>query len=85
MKITTTEPFLGLSPFIFGDPKYNNQGLVGINALSFMCNIDSQASRLFSMANPGNASTVNIQPGHVATNLTDSISGVKHFINNGKI
>ena len=42
MTVTTTEPFIGLSPFIFGDPKHNSQGLVGINSLNFMMNIGEQ-------------------------------------------
>ena len=41
-----------------------------------MCNINSQASRLFSLANPGVGSIVNIQLDHEAINLTDTVSGV---------
>ena len=75
MSITTTEPFLGLSPFIFGDPKYNNQGMIGITSLNFMCNVDSQASRLFSMVNPGRTSTVGIKLGHTNISEIDTLSG----------
>lgn len=65
---TTTEPFIGLSPFIFGDPKHNSQGMVGINSLNFMMNIGS-ANRLFSYAGPGSDSepefsTSQIRLGH---------------------
>jgi len=71
MTVTTTEPFIGLSPFIFGDPKHNSQGLVGINSLNFMMNIGSP-NRMFSYAGPGSdsksvVSTSSIRLGHSAT------------------
>ena len=71
MTVTTSEPFIGLSPFIFGDPKHNSQGLVGINSLNFMMNIGN-ADRMFSYAGPGSdgvpvASTSSIRLGHSAT------------------
>lgn len=50
--IRVTEPLLGLSPFIYGDATYNKQGLVGINAMSFVFNIDSSCKRFFSTASP---------------------------------
>jgi hypothetical protein len=40
-----------------------------------MCNIDSQASRLFSMVNPGRTSTVGIQLGHTSISDIDTLSG----------
>ena len=43
---------LFLSPFIFGDPEYNQQGLLGINNMTFTFNIDATCKRLFSTANP---------------------------------
>jgi len=46
--VRVTEPLLGLSPFIYGDAVYNKQGLVGINAMSFVFNIDSSCKRFFS-------------------------------------
>lgn len=42
-----TEP-LFLSPFIWGNPEYNSQGIMGINNMVFTMNIDSSLSRLFS-------------------------------------
>lgn len=42
-----TEP-LFLSPFIYGDAEYNNQGLVGINNMNFLINIDTNCRRVFS-------------------------------------
>jgi hypothetical protein len=50
--VNVTEPLLGLSPFIYGEPEYNKQGLVGINAMSFVFNIDSSCKRFWSTANP---------------------------------
>jgi hypothetical protein len=46
-----TEPLI-LSPFIFGNPEYNCQGLLGINNMTLTLNIDAQCKRLFSTANP---------------------------------
>jgi len=46
--VTVTEPLLGLSPFVYGDAAYNKQGMVGINAMSFVFNIDSSCKRFFS-------------------------------------
>ena len=43
---------LFLSPFIFGDPEFNQQGLLGINNMNFSINIDATCKRLFSTANP---------------------------------
>ena len=43
---------LFLSPFIFGDPEYNQQGLLGINNMNFTFNIDATCKRLFSTSNP---------------------------------
>jgi len=47
---TVTEPIMCLSPFIYGSPEYNSQGLVGINAMSFVFNIDSQVKHMWSSA-----------------------------------
>lgn len=44
-----TEPIL-LSPFIWSDPEFNCQGLLGINNMAFTFNIDSTASRVWSTA-----------------------------------
>lgn len=45
--VKLTEP-LFISPFIFGDPKYNNSGFLGINNFQVLCNIDSTMSRFWS-------------------------------------
>ena len=44
---TYTEPFLALSPFINTNPE-NQAGLVGINNLSLVLNIDATCKRVFS-------------------------------------
>lgn len=46
--VEVCEPLIGLSPFVFGDCDYNKQGLVGINAMSFVFNIDSSCKRFLS-------------------------------------
>lgn len=53
---TFTEPLLGLSPFIFGDPEYNCQGLLGINNMSLVFNI-GDLQRFWSCAR-GNISNI---------------------------
>jgi hypothetical protein len=45
-----SEPIF-LSPFIFGDPEFNCQGLLGINNMTFTFNIDATCKRLWSSAN----------------------------------
>jgi hypothetical protein len=45
-----TEP-LFLSPFIFGEPEFNCQGLLGINNMSFTLNVDSTCKRVWSNGN----------------------------------
>ncbi len=42
---------LFLSPFIYGDAEYNQQGILGLNAISFTFNMDATCKRLFSTAN----------------------------------
>lgn len=51
LTITVTEPFLALSPFINCQPSCNEAGLLGVNNMSIVCNIDSGARRLFSTMN----------------------------------
>ena len=48
---TFTEPFVALSPFINTNPE-NQAGLVGINNMSLVLNIDATCHRLFSTACP---------------------------------
>jgi hypothetical protein len=44
-----SEPIF-LSPFIFGNPEFNQQGFLGINNMAFTFNVDSTAGRLCSAA-----------------------------------
>ncbi len=48
---TFTEPFLCLSPFLSTPNATNDAGLIGINNMSLVLNIDSTCKRLFSTAN----------------------------------
>jgi hypothetical protein len=48
--LQVTEPFLFLSPFVNSCPA-SNAGLVGINNMSMVLNVDSTCKRLFSTAN----------------------------------
>jgi hypothetical protein len=56
-----TEP-LFLSPFSFGNPEFNAQGLVGINNINLTCNIDTSLKRLLSTSIPANQ-IVGVYPG----------------------
>lgn len=50
IQLTVTEPFLALSPFLNSLPN-ENAGLVGVNNMSMVLNVDSTCRRLFSTAN----------------------------------
>ena len=54
-----TEP-LFLSPFIWGDPVRNAQGLAGINNMAFTFNLDGGLKRIFSSSSP---SVTGLAPG----------------------
>ena len=47
IQTVVTEP-LFLSPFIFGQPEYNSQGIMGLNNMVFNINIDTSLKRMFS-------------------------------------
>lgn len=49
VQFTTVEPFVGLSPFLNTQPM-NNGGLLGINNMSIVANIDSTCKRLMGSA-----------------------------------
>jgi len=69
-KVKVTEPFLALSPFINTDPMCK-AGLVGINNMSMVLNIDNTCKRLIS------ASTVIVQQnGVIAPTVASAITGV---------
>lgn len=51
IKFSVVEPLL-VSPFIFADPKSNNQGIYGIQNLNLVMNLASNAHRAFRSANP---------------------------------
>jgi hypothetical protein len=55
----TTEPIF-LSPFIYGNPEHNQQGMLGVNNMAFTFNINSAFNRLVSYGGPGVAT---ITPG----------------------
>jgi hypothetical protein len=51
LKTTVTEPFLALSPWLNVTPDHERAGLMGINNMAFVINIDSACKRVFSTAN----------------------------------
>jgi hypothetical protein len=50
IRVELTEPFLALSPFINCEPN-SSAGLVGVNNMSMVLNVDNSCKRLFSTAN----------------------------------
>ncbi len=73
--VNLTEPLIGLSPFLFGgDNQYNGQGLVGINSMNFVFNIDSTCKRFWSHSNWNNAVsgnwTYNVSLGNMSATTT---------------
>lgn len=57
--VRVTEP-LFLSPFVFGNPEFNKAGMVGINSLNFVMNIDATCKRFFSTANSAYTHTISL-------------------------
>jgi hypothetical protein len=49
IRVKVVEPFLALSPYVNTEPD-NCAGLVGVNNLSLVCNVDATCSRMFSSA-----------------------------------
>jgi len=47
LQVEVCEPLFCLSPFLYGSPEFNSQGLVGIQNINFNLNIDSTFSRFF--------------------------------------
>jgi hypothetical protein len=47
---TCTEPFIALSPFLNCNPM-SNGGMLGVNNMSIVCNVNSSATRLMGTAN----------------------------------
>jgi hypothetical protein len=45
-----TEPLFGLSPFTWCDPEFSSQGILGVNNMSLVFNIDASCKRLWSSA-----------------------------------
>lgn len=74
-----SEPIF-LSPFIYGNPEYNQQGFLGINNMAFTFNIDATASRLISAMLTGSGYTNYIRTGAgQSIALGDPISGQSVF------
>ena len=52
-----TEPIF-VSPFTWGNPEFNAQGMLGINAFNLQLNIDTTLNRLFSITTSGDVTQV---------------------------
>jgi len=79
LSTVVTEPIF-LSPFIYGNPEYNQQGFLGINNMAFTFNIDATASRLVSASLTGSGYTNYIRTGAgQAIALGDPIAGQSVF------
>jgi hypothetical protein len=85
------EPIIGLSPFTYGNNQFNKAGLVGINSMNFVFNVDSTLSRLMCSAVPSSNVTARtnfkkLSPGHrsetgVGTATSDLFSTAQLLIN----
>ena len=64
---STVEP-LFISPFISGDPKSNNQGMYGIQSLSFQFNLLSNMNRVFRCSLPSTATLVSVDKSEIILN-----------------
>jgi hypothetical protein len=53
----TTEPIF-LSPFIYGEPEHNRQGMLGVNNIAMTFNINSSLNRLVSYGGPAGSITL---------------------------
>jgi len=52
LQVEVCEPIFCLSPFLYGSPEFNSQGLVGVQNINFTFNIDSTFKRFFGSAQP---------------------------------
>jgi hypothetical protein len=88
LQVDVVEPIIGLSPFTYGNNQFNKAGLVGINNMNFVFNVDSTLSRL--MCNAVSEDTADTQTyyklltcGHsTATGLT---SGTTDLFNRAEL
>lgn len=85
--VNLTEPLMCLSPFLFGaDNVYNSQGLVGVNSINVVLNVDSSCKRFWSTANSGYTYTVslgnlaNATVGAVAKNAFENTNMLLNFL-----
>ena len=76
LQIEVCEPIFCLSPFLYGSPEFNSQGLVGVSNINFTFNIDSAFKRFWSSANSGY--TLNSIKGgiNVPTDTTNNTTSV---------
>lgn len=79
-KTTVTEP-LFLSPFIFGNPEYNIGGMVGINTVNFVFNIDSTAKRFLSLSSAVGAGGASIALGNSIAGTTNPFANTRMLFN----
>lgn len=70
------EPLIGLSPFTYGNNQFNKAGLVGINSMNLVLNIDGTLSRLLGTSaavTAGSGAKITVVPGWTtATGATAS-------------
>ena len=73
IRVTLTEPFLALSPFVNCEPNMS-AGLVGVNNMSMVLNVDSTCKRLFSTSK--NIAIPVAAPGVIPTSLSGFIETI---------
>ena len=66
LRTTSTEPFLALSPWLNLTPEHERAGLMGVNNMAFVLNLDSSCKRVFSTA-LGKIVDNNLVPKYITT------------------
>lgn len=90
LSVNVTEPFLALSPFINSQP-CSQAGLVGINNMSFVLNVDSSCKRVFSTANSSvtggvlNSYITSIQLGTIGADPSSNLTARPIGFDNAKL
>ena len=74
LRAEVIEPIIGLSPFTYGNNQFNKAGLVGVNSMNFVFNVDSTLSRLMCSA---------ITTSNAATRLNYKKLSAGHHTNSG--
>lgn len=77
---TFTEPFLAMSPFLNVTPDKERAGLMGVNNMSIILNIDSSCKRFFSTAKSKIGTDGNLKPKYIKNISLSTNTGACGFV-----